>query len=128
MGMPARYGLRTEAGSQPSTAAAKDVGDPAGLLSEDVGIDPEGDRRVGVAQARSHDVHRHTGQQQLGGMKVAQVVQPGARQAGLGDQLRHQRGRRVGAVQNTDGTCCSSRMPCRRTSATYRNDPRERDE
>ena len=40
---------------------SEDVSDPAGLLSKQVGVDPEGDRRVGVTEASSDHMHGYIG-------------------------------------------------------------------
>ena len=45
--------------------------------ADDVGVDPERDGRVGVAEAGRDDVDRDAGQQQGRGVEVAQVVQAG---------------------------------------------------
>jgi hypothetical protein len=42
-----------------------------------VGVDAEGDGRVGVAQASRDDMNRDAGEQQGSGVQVPQVVQPG---------------------------------------------------
>ena len=40
---------------------SEDVSDPAGLLSKHVGVDPEGDRGVGVAETSRDDMHGYAG-------------------------------------------------------------------
>jgi hypothetical protein len=45
-----------------------------------MGVHPQGDRGVGVTQAGRDHMRRHTGQQQSGGMDMAQMVQPRVRQ------------------------------------------------
>jgi hypothetical protein len=57
-----------------STAAAKGVSSLVRVLADDVRIYPEGDGRVGVAEAFRNDVDRHTGDQEQGGMYVSQIV------------------------------------------------------
>lgn len=44
------------------------------VLADDVGVDPESDRGVGVAEAFRNDVDRHPGDQKLSGMDVAQIM------------------------------------------------------
>jgi hypothetical protein len=46
--------------------------------SDHEGVDTVGDGRVGVADASGEDMDRDAGQQQGGGVRMPQVVQPGA--------------------------------------------------
>lgn len=52
----------------------EDVRRRCGLLVDDVGVNPEGDRRVGVAESGRDDVDGHAGQEQRRGVDVAKVV------------------------------------------------------
>ena len=42
--------------------SSEDVSDTAGLLSEHVGLNAEGDRRVGVTETGSDHMHRYAGE------------------------------------------------------------------
>jgi hypothetical protein len=57
----------------------EDVPDAGGLLAEDVGIYPQSNGRVGVAESCGDHVDGDPGQQQSSGLQVAQVVQPDMR-------------------------------------------------
>ena len=45
------------------------------MLTQDVGVDPEGDRRVRVSEAVGDHMDRHAGQQEVRGMNVPKVVE-----------------------------------------------------
>ncbi|GGL22615.1 hypothetical protein GCM10014719_25770 [Planomonospora parontospora subsp. antibiotica] len=57
----------------------EDVGGRRRLLVDHVGVDPERDRRIGVAEASRDDVNRDARQEERGGVDVAEVVEPGRR-------------------------------------------------
>lgn len=65
-------------------AAAERIRAVDRLVADDVGVDPQGDGRVDVAESRCHDLERDPGKQQCTRVNVAQVVQAGSREPGLG--------------------------------------------
>ena len=53
----------------------KHVRDSRRVLAQDMGVHPEGDRRVRVSETVGDHMHGHAGQQEVGGMNVPKVVQ-----------------------------------------------------
>jgi hypothetical protein len=57
------------------------------VLAEHVRVDPQGDGRVGVIEAGRDHMDGDSGEQQCGGVQMAQIVQPAWGSAAAGKRL-----------------------------------------